>query len=175
MTAPNSSLERTRRAQPPGFTLISAIALLAFALPTICSAETALQELERMEQMWRNSGVTTYTFRPHGQFNLMGDTPPVVVKVRDGHVSRITFEAPYRKYRTGQRISTRALEKIRPAPILTVEEFFAFLREFIDPEQPAGGVQYHPTLGYPLFVNFDNPEMDDEEMLVEILSLEVGR
>ena len=155
--------------------LTRAFTMLALLLPTIGRAETALQELERMERIWRDSGTAVYTFRPHGEYNLAGDSPPVVVKVRNGRVSAITCESPFGKYRAGQSITLRALRRMPPVPILTVEQFFAFIRAHFDPDQPAGAVRYHQTLGYPLSVYFDRPDVDDDEVLVQIAWLEVGK
>jgi len=146
--------------------VVRVLLLLAALIPSIGAAETLIEESHRMERKWHDAGVVAYKFHPYGEYNLLGSTPPVEVTVRNGRVERIVIIAALSGHREGEHISLRTLRKFHAVPVLTVEDFFALIREYADPAAPAGTIKYDPELGYPIRVFFDNPDVDDDDVLV---------
>jgi len=91
--------------------------------------ETLLEQLRRMQDRWSNSGVVAYKMWPYGEYNRLGNTPPVEVTVRNGKVTDIVLTEDFQGHREGEHFTRQDLAQFAAPPILTVDNFFTLIKK----------------------------------------------
>ncbi|WP_341529483.1 DUF6174 domain-containing protein [Nostoc sp. UHCC 0302] len=114
-------------------------------------------------RLWRRQNISNYRFTfSRSCFCFPKATEPVVIEVRNGVTTSITFKD------TGKRADAELFQKYN-----TIPKLFNIIRDAIARRASNLTVEYDKRLGYPTQINIDyKSEVADDELFLTIESLE---
>jgi len=151
---------------------IAMIAVLGLGVVAASASDVTLTDVEKMEAVWKSSGIVTYSFSPRRHAAFGGSNVPVRVFVAKSKVKEIRTLSGYGDHSVGPKISVKKLRKIVLYP-LTVEEAFQWVKECIVENTPLLWVDFDEHYGVPLSWTCGEIETDGWGG-VSLSNLEIG-
>ncbi len=134
--------------------------LLAMTTPASALPPLTQSDLDTNRALWESHHISDYDF-VLGRSCFCDPTYglPGLVSVRGGAIVSV--------------LDVQTHEPRNPADFYTVDAFFDSLQHSLDTNSPGDTAEFDPVLGYPRFIQFDDPELFDDDITFGISNLRI--